>query len=166
VTYSQLFHSLYLNPLLPHSVLSNLCTSHSIVSTFCSRYEFNDQQADQRFHFTQYGIISHYHPISWQNNSCFQCSMFKSLQPHSLLFATGKLEDPHKRPASIPAHSPENRVSYESRRRRSSTDCPGHQTSPSYCIRDMAALFENRRDTPNQTPSRPAPVGKQYLSSV
>lgn len=83
-----------------------------------------------------------------------------------VLFATGKSGDPERRPASIPARSPENRVINDSPGRRSSADFPGCQTSPSYCIRDMAALFENRRDTPSQTPPRPAPTGKQYLSSV
>jgi hypothetical protein len=82
------------------------------------------------------------------------------------MFATGMLGDADRRPASIPAHSPENRVNSGSPRRRSSADCPGRQTSPSYCIRDMAALFENRTDSPSQAPPRPAPAGKQYLSSV
>ncbi|XP_069691130.1 GTPase-activating protein CdGAPr isoform X3 [Periplaneta americana] len=82
------------------------------------------------------------------------------------LSSRGKLGDTDRRPASIPARSPEHRITNDSPRRRSSADCPGRQTSPSYCIRDMAALFENRRDPPNQPPPRPAPAGKQYLSSV
>ncbi|PNF38936.1 hypothetical protein B7P43_G07452 [Cryptotermes secundus] len=82
------------------------------------------------------------------------------------LSAGGKSGDPDRRPASIPAHSPENRVINDSSGRRSSADFPVCQTSPSYCIRDMAALFENRRDATSQAPPRPAPTGKQYLSSV
>jgi hypothetical protein len=83
-----------------------------------------------------------------------------------VLFATGKSGDPERCPASILVRSPENRVINDGPRRRLSADFPGRQTSPSYCIRDMAALFENRRDGPSQTPPRPAPTGKQYLSSV
>ena len=83
-----------------------------------------------------------------------------------LLIFPGKLGEGDRRPASIPARSPDHRVTNESPRRKSSTDCSGHQTSPSYCIKDMAALFENRRDPSSQPSSRPTATGKQYLSSV
>ncbi|PSN48778.1 hypothetical protein C0J52_05190 [Blattella germanica] len=54
---------------------------------------------------------------------------------HPDVSSRGKLGEPDRRPASIPTSSPEHRITNDSPRRKSSTDCPGRQTSPSYCIR-------------------------------